>query len=159
MPAITIALAEEVKDYIAGEAYSEAVTVERVNVPIHKLEDIPDMTDSPLVTIYPGEHSIVQAASRVESERNYVVVVLLREKTKRGLTDALIIQRQDELIGLAEEIEQSLELVGFTIGAASVRPLSVSGSVAGDNIPLLQTHAAEYNEFAAVISVTYVTVI
>ena len=119
MPARIVELSGLVTDFLAGETYSQTITVERRNVPVVQTESSAGI----VVTVFPGEYRVVDETREVGLLREYTVKVaiqqIIAEEDERTPQDALLL--------LVEEIEDGL--VGADMGNYLYRTLNgISGT-------------------------------
>lgn len=162
MPYLTITtpLCQAVADHITAQAgtYRETVTVERVNLPVDDVESLPD-TGAPLVTVFPGVRRLAPDDQYRDSRgREYRVAVAVRAKMPRTLSAADRKTREDQLIQLGEEIEQSLEETIFAIGAERLAYIESEGTAGGDTLPFIAQHLEKQNQFTSAIAAVYLHV-
>ena len=142
----------------AGD-YSQTVTVERVNVPLDDRDDLPDSTAPPLVTVFAGDRAAGGDGGRDGEQRSYRIVATIRQKHQANLAAATRLTNEDALVGLGEEIEQSIERTVYELaGGITLAWEETSGGAGGASSPLLVGETERSNQFTAVIAWNFTSI-
>lgn len=132
-------LCDAVTAFLNAQTYSQTFTATRSNSPVNQLEDTNDI----IVTVFPGDYT-VDIESRETWLRTYSVFIAI-QKVVDDRDD------QDELLELAEEIEDSLQdedMSGMTM-------YSLAGTI-GSRTPVQPDQLLMANQFVTVLEVQYV---
>ncbi|MCA9266222.1 MAG: hypothetical protein KDA60_20320 [Planctomycetales bacterium] len=97
-------LAQHLADQVAASKFSQPFAVDRKNQPTHELE----MTGQTIAVVFPGPRTYGDE-DRSGVLRTYEVYVALRHRFEETEDDRL--DKEDEILGLAHEIEIELEMI------------------------------------------------
>lgn len=123
--------------------------VQRANVPLDKLEESNEL----VIVCYPGERSTIET-NRGGTVRSYGVQIAVMEHidlASESDQDAAELQREDELVTLAELIDDALEMTVFEDPEASWN----GNEGAAGNFPLLPAALIEWGQFSSVVTANY----
>ena len=142
MPAVSVQIADAVKDCLNAGSYSWEFDAKRLAFPKVDIQE----ADGLLVSLFMGPRKS-EYFTRERSQWNYIVFLLVQRKLSAESAESL--EKTDELTEFVEELELSLEaeeMAGFTM---------VGFSEDAERVPFNVELLRDASMFTAIIAVEY----